>query len=127
MEELLPIGSIVELKDGKRFMIIGYLPNKIKDEMFYDYIGCLKKGVFNNLKEPQINRDIFYFNKSDIIKVLYIGYSNDEFDTFSKIFSKVENIRNNVDRKNITDEEIEKMYNNLWEKMKESGSDLNEK
>ena len=44
MEELLPIGSIVELKDGKRFMIIGYLPNKIKDEMFYDYIGCLKKG-----------------------------------------------------------------------------------
>ena len=126
MEELLPIGSVVELKDGKRIMIIGYLPNKLKDEIFYDYIGCLKKGVFNNLKEPQLNRDIFYFHKRDIIKVLYIGYSNEEFEMFSNLFSKVENIRNNIDRNNITEEEIEKMYNNLWKKIKDSGSDLNE-
>lgn len=41
MQELLPIGSVVVLKEGtKKLMIIGRLQQNVKTKNLYDYAGC---------------------------------------------------------------------------------------
>lgn len=41
MQELLPIGSVVVLKEGtKKLMIIGRLQANPKTKNLYDYAGC---------------------------------------------------------------------------------------
>lgn len=41
MQELLPLGSVVVLKEGtKRLMIIGRLQQNVKTKKLYDYAGC---------------------------------------------------------------------------------------
>lgn len=42
MKELLPIGSVVTLKEGKKkLMIIGRCQKNIETNKIYDYAGCL--------------------------------------------------------------------------------------
>ena len=42
MKDLLPIGSVVTLKEGtKRLMIIGRLQQNVRTKKVYDYAGCL--------------------------------------------------------------------------------------
>ena len=41
MKDLLPIGSVVTLKEGtKKLMIMGRLQQNMKTKKLYDYAGC---------------------------------------------------------------------------------------
>lgn len=42
MKDLLPIGSVVTLKEGtKKLMIMGRLQQNMNTKKLYDYAGCL--------------------------------------------------------------------------------------
>lgn len=79
MKDLLPIGSIVLLKDAsKKLMIIGVLQVNQKENKIFDYLGVPYPEGFIG---PENN---FLFNHSDINDVIFIGYKNPERETFLK-------------------------------------------
>ena len=79
-EKFLPLGTVVLLKNGtKRLSIIGYagISNETGDKMF-DYIGCLyPEGMINSNKN-------LLFDHSQIEKVIFEGYSDDEDKVFKE-------------------------------------------
>lgn len=86
LEDLLPIGTVVLLKDGvKKLMIIGMFQSvKRENEMVdsYDYIGVLYPEGF-------LSQDsMMLFNHEQINDVVFYGYENPEREDF------VEYVRN---------------------------------
>mgnify|MGYP000640692102 CR=1 FL=1 len=85
MEKYLPIGSVVMLKGGtKRVMVTGFctVPNEDKEKV-YDYSGCLyPEGVIST-------EQVLLFNHSDIEKIYYLGYIDDEEKNFKERLLKV--------------------------------------
>ena len=85
--KLLPIGSVVLLKNGsKNVMVTGfYVSSSDNLSGVFDYSGCLfPEGIIssdNNL----------LFNHAQIDKVLYFGYNNDEEREFKKKLSEIVN------------------------------------
>lgn len=80
IKELLPIGSIVLLKDGeKRLMIDGVMQsNEGGNGEEYDYLGVL-------YPEGHIGDQFQYlFNHEDIDKIIFRGYEDEERDNFIK-------------------------------------------
>ena len=80
MKELLPIGSVVLLKNAtKKLMIIGIMQVMKDPDKMYDYLavpfpeGYL--GAENN----------FLFNHDDINDVIFEGYHNPEQENFMKV------------------------------------------
>lgn len=68
MKNLLPLGSVVTLKNGtKRIMIVGRLQTvKNKDEV-YDYAACLwPEGLIDS-------KHFYLFNHEEIQTLFYIG------------------------------------------------------
>ena len=81
-KKLLPIGSVVMLKNGKKkVMITGFCVNTPEDEnKMYDYCGCMyPEGVISSSKT-------LLFNHEQIDKIYYIGYSDEEDKEFKKEF-----------------------------------------
>lgn len=80
---LLPIGSVVLLKEAdKRLMIYGVKQVNNEDGTIYDYIGCLY---------PEGNIDAeynFLFQHKDIEKVEFVGYMDAEFQVFRQALKK---------------------------------------
>lgn len=77
-KELLPIGSVVLLKNAtKKLMITGIHPVASNEpEKIYDYIGVIyPEGYLGN----EYN---FLFNHKDINDVVFTGYSNPEREAF---------------------------------------------
>lgn len=76
----LPIGTIVQLKDAeKKLMITGFLPTNTENgkEDRYDYCGCpYPEGIYTM-------EEILVFNHDDIYKIFYLGYSDEEGSGFS--------------------------------------------
>ena len=77
-EKFLPIGTVVLLKDGnKRLMINGYC--SVGDEeqnTIYDYSGVLfPEGVLNSEQN-------FVFNHNQIVRIDYLGLSDEEQKEF---------------------------------------------
>jgi len=91
-EKYLPIGSVVLLKGGtKKVMITGYcMKTKENPDKIYDYSGCpFPEGVVKSTLTS-------VFNHNQIVQVFFIGYKNDESDSFlSTIKSKIEEYENN--------------------------------
>ncbi len=84
LEKLLPIGSVVLLKEAtKKLMIIGIKPVTVEkpDEVF-DYIGVLYPEGFLS------NEYNFLFNHKDINDVVFTGYNNPEREDFIRIFGE---------------------------------------
>ena len=79
---LLPIGSIVLLKKGrKRLMIYGITPIDQEVGKMYDYIGCL-------YPEGHIGEEYTYLFDHDSIETIdFLGYMDSEYQVFR---SKVE-------------------------------------
>lgn len=78
IKELLPIGSVVLLKEGvKKTMIIGIKQTDVSDaEKEYDYIGVLYPEGF-------IGGDYqFLFNHEDIADVAFVGMNDEERSAF---------------------------------------------
>lgn len=78
MKDLLPIGTIVLLKDGeKRLMINGIMQTDAGGTgKNYDYMGVL-------YPEGHIGEGFQYlFNYEDIEKIVFRGYEDSERDSF---------------------------------------------
>ena len=67
IQNLLPIGSVVKLKNGEKpLMVFGILPQNKAQR--YDYLGVLYPEGFLNQEM------VFMFNHADIDEVKFIGY-----------------------------------------------------
>lgn len=83
-EKFLPLGTVVLLKGGtKRLMIIGYCAfDEAKKDKSYDYIGCLyPEGVISS-------KQMALFNHSQIQKIDYTGYSDEESKKFNEVLNE---------------------------------------
>lgn len=77
--DLLPIGSVVLLKDGeKRLMIYGIKQFNEEKNQSYDYVGCLYPE--GNVS-PQYN---YVFNHVDIKRIYFVGFVDAELELFRK-------------------------------------------
>ena len=77
MKNLYPIGSVVLLKGAfKKLMIIGYYSMDEGKNVIYDYAACLyPEGLLTSSQT-------FLFNHSQIDKVFFEGYRNEEYNKF---------------------------------------------
>lgn len=77
VKDLLPVGSIVLLKNGeKRLMITGIMQGEIvglfRKIKTYDYIGVIyPEGYTDDTMQ-------YLFNHDDIVKVLFRGFEDEE-------------------------------------------------
>ncbi len=80
---LLPIGSVVLLKEAdKRLMIYGIKQMSGEEGKVYDYIGCL-------YPEGSIDAEYtFLFQHDDIEKVDFVGYMDTEYQVFREALKK---------------------------------------
>jgi len=85
MLDLLPLGSIVLLKNGeKKIMIYGRKQIEVKTQKLYDYVACL-------YPEGNINEEYTYlFNHEDIRDIIFRGYSDVDEETFIAYMSELE-------------------------------------
>ena len=115
MFDLIPIGSIVELKDKREVMIIGYNPNKVNESEQFDYIICMPSG-FDKVKEKLVlNKDYFYIKKEDITNIIYIGYNDREFDLYKAFHDE---IISQVQSKDIKEIDIKEIIKEVTDKYK---------
>ncbi len=72
-EKLLPIGSVVLLKNAdKRLMIIGRLQTVRGDDRIFDYSACYyPEGMLSN-------DTIVFFNDDDIDTLFFVGFQDPE-------------------------------------------------
>lgn len=84
MEKILPIGSVITLKNGSlKVMIIARYPlYKYKNRIgYFDYSGCIfPSGVTDN--------QTYFFNNDDIDEVIFEGYHDEEEERVSKLIEK---------------------------------------
>lgn len=76
----LPIGTVVILKGAKkRLMITGFCSyDEAKKDKAYDYTGCLyPEGIISS-------KQMALFNHSQIEKIFYLGYSDNEEKEFKQ-------------------------------------------
>ena len=85
-QKLLPIGSIVILKDGKKKIMIYGRKQKMKNSgQIFDYLGCLYPEGYIN---PAYS---FVFNHEQIVEVIFKGFVNEEEEAFvEEVLSKVD-------------------------------------
>lgn len=76
-KELLPIGSVIWLRDAERpLMIFGIKQSNLDTNEEYDYIGVL-------YPEGNMGTDSqFLFQHKDIERVVFRGYETEERDAF---------------------------------------------
>ena len=75
----LPIGSIVALKNLKKKVMVTciYVKDPDNDKLIYDYCGCMyPEGAVIN------NKNIL-FNGSDISEVVFMGYTDIDFQEYN--------------------------------------------
>ena len=79
---LLPIGTVVTVKDASRkMMIVGILQTSGGKE--YDYMAVLYPEGF-------LDQDHFYlFNHADIAEVTFLGFMDAEYQVFRSNLQKV--------------------------------------
>ena len=83
IRELLPIGSVVMLKNGqKKVMIFGVKQTDTESGKEYDYISVLyPEGNMGEVGQ-------FLFNHSDIEEVYFRGHEDEERDEFIENLAK---------------------------------------
>lgn len=71
--ELLPIGSIVTVKEGtKKLMITGRMQYDQENNTLNDYLACLyPEGIIGDEYH-------YLFNHNEIEEVIYTGYESEE-------------------------------------------------
>ena len=81
---LLPIGTIVYLKEGSQKLMIlnrGVTIEQEGESVLFDYSAAFYPMGLN----PE---QLFYFTQEDIDKVVYKGYSDEEEERFVKLYQK---------------------------------------
>lgn len=105
-ENYLPIGSVVQLKGGKKkVMISGFFSvANGEDEKVYDYSGCIfPEGILNS-------NELCLFNNNQIEEIVFKGFENDEEKAFKE--ELVKNLKNETDIEiTLTEEDVNKTQN----------------
>ena len=72
-KNMLPIGSVIKTLEGVRYlMICGRIVCAEGSDVIYDYVGCLyPEGIAGS-------DSLFFFNRDDIEKVLFIGFQDEQ-------------------------------------------------
>lgn len=86
--DLLPIGSVVRLKEGdKKFMICGRIQAEENEEKIYDYSACyFPEGLI----DPS---HIFLFDRGAIDTVFFVGCQDqDELEYKSNVLSRIKEL-----------------------------------
>lgn len=80
MKKLLPIGSVVLLKNAtKKLMIIGILQIRPDEEKMHDYLAVpYPEGYIGETNN-------FLFSHEDINDILFEGYNNPERENFMDV------------------------------------------
>lgn len=82
MKNLLPIGSVVTLEEGKKSLIIVGVMQKDIEGDIYDYIACV-------YPEGYINSEMFFlFNHEDIKEVRFVGYIDAESQAYMQMLKE---------------------------------------
>ena len=77
IRDLLPIGSVVTLEEGKkRLMIIGVKQTNEEDGVEYDYLSVMYPEGNMGGETP------FLFNQDDVVEVVFRGFEDDERTEF---------------------------------------------
>ena len=73
MPDLLPLGSVVTLKEGnKKIMIVGRIQRNVETNKIFDYSAVLwPEGIINSKK-------LYLFNHSDIQHLYFVGLQDVE-------------------------------------------------
>ena len=90
IEGLLPVGSVVLLKEGThRVMIIGYCQKLLSQpDNLYDYVGCLFPEGFISAERN------YLFNREQIDKVYHVGYQTEgQFSFAEKMEETLQRLR----------------------------------
>lgn len=75
---LLPIGTVVSLKDArKKLMITGYYSKADDDDKIYTYNACI-------FPEGFMENTFCLFDANQIEEVYYMGLDNDEFKQYTE-------------------------------------------
>lgn len=84
MEELLPIGSIVTLKNGGQKLMI------ISRAALYNNQGTLGYFEYSSCIYPfgHTNQNAFFFNSEDIEEVVFRGYEDDDEKKYQELYQK---------------------------------------
>lgn len=73
LKGLLPIGTVVLLKDSsKKVMVIGVCQKQIEEETIWDYAGCIYPEGYLGPEKT------YLFNNDQIDKVFAVGYQDEE-------------------------------------------------
>lgn len=83
-KDLLPIGSVVLLKEGnKRVMICGRIQTRKGDDTIYDYVACY-------YPEGLEAQNMFFFNRDAIDTIFFIGFQDrEELELRENVFAKL--------------------------------------
>ena len=79
---ILPIGTIVYLKEGSQKLMIlnrGVTIGQNGENVLFDYSAAFYPMGLN----PE---QLFYFNRDDVDKVVYKGYTDEEEERFAEIY-----------------------------------------
>ncbi|SFK95157.1 hypothetical protein SAMN05216390_10622 [Lachnospiraceae bacterium KH1T2] len=72
-KDLLPIGSIVRLKEGtKKLMITGRIICRAGSDEIFDYVGCTYPEGLTDAK------NMLFFNRDAIEEKFFIGFQDKE-------------------------------------------------
>lgn len=94
-KDLLPLGSVVLLKEGtKRVMICSRIQTRAGEDKIYDYVACYyPEGIVS----PD---DMYFFNHDAIERVYFIGFQDEDELNFHK------NVLDNLGELEVRDGEI---------------------
>lgn len=81
---ILPIGTIVYLKEGRQKLMIlnrGVTIEQDGESILFDYSAAFYPAGLN----PE---QLFYFNSDDVDEVVYKGYSDEEEERFVSLYQQ---------------------------------------
>ncbi|WP_231710819.1 DUF4176 domain-containing protein [Gracilibacillus suaedae] len=88
--EILPIGSVVQLKNGDiKLMILNRAPLYNQDGVigYFDYSACIYPA-------GKIEDQVYFFNNENIKKIYFKGYVDDQEKLFQEQYEeKIKNIQ----------------------------------
>ncbi|WP_312370265.1 DUF4176 domain-containing protein [Lachnoclostridium sp.] len=79
LEGLLPVGTVVLLKEStRRLMIIGVCQREVASDVIWDYAGCLYPEGYMGADK------VYLFNHDQIEHIYSIGYQDEDQKAFKE-------------------------------------------
>ncbi|MEY8457537.1 DUF4176 domain-containing protein [Lactococcus ileimucosae] len=100
-KEILPIGTIIYLKEGSQKLMIlnrGAITEQNNKTVTFDYSAAMYPVGLN----PE---QMFYFNQENIDKVVHMGYSDSEEERFQELYQEWLEKNPNLVKGNVNQEE----------------------